>query len=878
LRLNIRSGGAAFAVALAIAAVPEPQVDAAGDRVPRPAATFGFEPCADNTLATYEQIAAYFRTLAAAAKNRVRIVDIGRTIGGRTQIMAVITSERNMRDLAKYQEISRQLALTRDGSRPLTDDDARGLARRGKAVVWIDFGIHSSEVASAQTAPLLAHRIVSDDSDEMRAIRDNVIVLLVPNMNPDGTTQVAEWYTKHRGTAWESRLPELWHPYAGHDDNRDWFMFTQPETRNSARQLYAQWLPQIVYDQHQAAPFPARIFVPPFDDPVNPNISPVVIRAINLVGDAMTRRLDREGKRGALSRVGFDTWWNGGMRTTPYFHNMVGILTETAHPSATPTSNDPSTFPKAFANGVSTLQPSTYYPSPYRGGEWHLRDSCDYMVSSSLAVLDLAARQRQEWLLDIYAMGRDAARANAGESFLVPAAQWDPGTAVKLVNTLRLGAVDVERATQPFKAAGRYYQAGTFVIRGAQPFAAHARDLLMPQVYPDLRSSPGGPPRQPYDVTGWTLPYQMGVQVDRVSGPLTIRTEPLPLDDSEWTTGFQVRPPASMPDAERGALVLDARASDAFTAVNRLLKAGDQIYRARAAVQVGGVEWPAGAFVIRNGSGTSARVTDAARQLGLAVGALNDVPPTAAAIRAPRIGVYHAWGGNMDEGWTRWVLEQFEFPYARVHDAEMRAGNLNMKFDVVVLPDAAYSEMANGFGRGSMPDEYVGGLTPAGIANLRAFAESGGVLVAVDRATELPLRSFRLAVRNVTAGVSETDFFVPGSLVRLRVDPNQPLAYGLPEEISAFLANSPAFAPDSSLRERIVARYPEQNLLMSGWLVGERVLAGRAAVLDLPFGRGRVVLLGLRPVHRGQTHGTFKLLFNSFYLNDLESIGSSVKN
>jgi hypothetical protein len=878
LRLSIRAGGAAFAVALAIAAVPEPQVRAAGDRFPQPAASLGFEPCADGKLATYEQIAAYFRTLAGAAKNRMRIVEMGRTVGGRTQIMAVVTSERNMRDLGKYQEISRQLALTRDGRRPLADDEARALARRGKAVVWIDFGIHSSEVAGAQTAPLLAHRVVGDESDEMRAIRDNVIFLLVPNMNPDGTTQVAEWYARHRGTAWENRLPELWHPYAGHDDNRDWFMFTQPETRNSARQLYAQWFPQIVYDQHQAAPFPARIFVPPFDDPVNPNINPVVIRAVNLVGDAISRRLDREGKRGAISRVGFDTWWNGGMRTTPYFHNMVGILTETAHPSATPATNDPATFPRTFANGAPTLEPSTYYPSPYRGGEWHMRDSCNYMVTSSLAVLELAAKQRQEWLLDIYAMGRDGARANAGETFLIPAAQWDDGTAVKLVNTLRLGAIDVERASEPFNAGGRSYAAGTFVIRGAQPFAAHARDLLMPQVYPDLRASPDGPPRQPYDVTGWTLPYQMGVQVDRVTGPMSVAAARLPLDDSEWTRGFTVLPPASVPDADRGVLVLDGRVNDAFAAVNRLLKAGDRIYRARTPLQVGGAEWPAGAFVIRNGAGTAERVADAARQLGLIVGALDDVPPGSAAIAAPRIGVYHAWGGNIDEGWTRWVLEQFEFPYARVHDAEMRAGNLHVKFDVIVLPDAAYSEMVNGFGRGSMPDEYVGGLSPAGIASLRAFAEAGGVLVAVDHATELPLRSFRLPVRDVTANVRESDFFVPGSLVRLRVDPSQPLAYGLPAEISAFLANSPAFAADPPVRDRVVARYPEQNVLMSGWLVGERILAGRAAVLDVPLGRGRVVLLGLRPAHRAQTHGTFKLLFNSFYLNNLESIGSPVKN
>jgi hypothetical protein len=400
----------------------------------------------------------------------------------------------------------------------------------------------------------------------------------------------------------------------------------------------------------------------------------------------------------------------------------------------------------------------------------------------------------------------------------------------------------------------------------------------MAQIYPDMRTSPDGPLRQPYDITGWTLPYQMGVQVDRVAGPLEIRTERLPLEDSEWTTGFKVHPPASVPDPPSGVLVLDSRANDAFTAVNRLLKAGDRVYRARTAVAVGGAEWPAGAFAVQVGAGTAARVSEAARQLGLIVGALDALPPDAAAIAAPRIGVYHAWGGNIDEGWTRWVLEQFEFPYARVHDAEIRAGNLRPKFDVIVLPDAAYTEMANGFGRGAMPDEYVGGLSATGIASLRAFAEAGGVLVAVDHATELPLRSFRLPIRNVTANAGESDFFVPGALVRLRVDPTHPLAYGLPGEVSAFLLNSPAFAPDPPLRDRVVARYPDQNLLMSGWLIGERVLAGRAAVVDVPLGRGRVVLLGLRPVHRGQTHGTFKLLFNSFYLNDLESPGSSVKN
>jgi hypothetical protein len=697
-------------------------------------------------------------------------------------------------------------------------------------------------------------------------------------MNPDGTTLVADWYMKNLGTPWEARLPELWHTYAGHDDNRDWFMLTQPETRNAARQLYAEWFPQIVYDQHQAGPFPSRIFVPPFDDPMNPNISAVVMRGVNLLGDAMTRRLDQEGKRGAISRIGFDTWWNGGMRTTPYFHNMIGILTETSHPSATPAVNDPAAFPKTFANGAATLQPSTYYPSPYRGGEWHMRESCDYMVTASLAVLDAAAKRREEWLWDIYAMGRDAARANANESFLIPSDQWDPGTAVKLVNTLRLGAIDVERASEPFTARGRAYGAGTFIIRGAQPFAAHARDLLMPQTYPDPSTLPDGPPQQPYDITGWTLSYQMGVRVDRVEEPLAMRTEHLPLAEPEWSGVHRVRPAASVPTAARGAFALDPRANDSFVAVNRLLKAGESIARATTPLTVNGAQWPAGAFLVKIRNGTADRVGEAARQLGLSVGAVNDLPPGAAPIAEPRIGVYHAWGGNMDEGWTRWVLEQFEFPYSRVHDAEIRAGNLNSRFDVIVLPDSTYTQMLNGFGRGSMPEEYVGGLTPAGVGALHEFTEAGGVLVAMDRAAELPLAAFHLPIRDVTAGQHDASFSVPGSILRLRVDPSQPLAYGLPDEVAAFFNNSPAFLEDPSLSDRVVARYPEQNLLMSGWLVGERVLAGRAALMDVPVGRGRVVLLGFRTEHRGQPHGTFKLLFNSFFLNHLQSVTSSVKN
>ena len=866
-----------FAIALVLFAVALPSAQLA---VPTPGSVIGWEPCADYKLATYEQIESYFRKVAAAAPGRVKLVEMGKTTEGRAQVLAVISSERNIGQLDKYKTISRNLARVRpstgsgrpealeerDGDRRLGDEEARAFARDGKAVVWIDFGLHSNEVAHAQTAPLMLFKAVTDESEEMRFIRDQVIFLLVANMNPDGTTLVANWYRENLGKPWEGRPPELWHKYAGHDNNRDWYMMNQVETRNSARQLYAEWLPQIVYNHHQTGPFPSRIFVPPFDDPMNPNIPPLVMRGVNLVGDAMTRRLEQEGKRGAISRVGFDTWWNGGMRTAPYFHNMIGILTETSHSSATPATDDPSRFPKTFDNGVPTLEPTTYYPSPYLGGEWHLRDSCDYMVTTSMAVLDIAAKRRQEWLYDIYQMGRAAIRNNARETFIVSANQWDPGTAIKMINVLRLGGVEVERAVEPFSAGSKQYPIGSFVIRGAQPFEPYVKDLLTPQVYPDLRLYPDGPPKRPYDITGWTLNYQMGVTVDRVAEAATVRTEPV--DIAPITR-------RSIPAAIAGQpyyYAIDSRANDAFTAVNRLLKAGAAVSRSTMSVMGGGVSWPAGTFLVAPASNVDGRLREIASSLGLAIGigpTLTSSPPMSA-VKAPRIGLYHGWGGNMDEGWTRWLLEQFEFPYISLFDRDLRAGDLGARFDVILLPDATYDQLRNGEAAGTMPEAYTGGMTARGITNLHEFVKSGGTLVAMDRASELPLTAFGgplSDVRNVAAGGRDSDFFVPGSIVRLRVDPSNPIAYGMPQDAAAFFINSPAFAVDRpSDGIRIVAEYPERNLLMSGWMLGERTIAGRAAVIDVSVDRGHVVLLGFRSQHRGQPHGTFKLLFNSILL------------
>lgn len=859
--------------------------------VPTPESVIGWAPCADYKLATYEQIDTYFRALADSS-DRMQLIEIGKTAEGRTQTMAIISSEANMRNLDRYKEIARTLAQGQ-----VSETTARALANEGKAVVWIDFGLHSTEVAHGQTAPWMAHNAVSDESEEMRNIRDNVIFLLVPNMNPDGTTLVANWYMQHVGTEFEhASLPELYQKYVGHDNNRDWYMFNQPESRNVGRQLYEEWFPQIIYNQHQTGPFPSRIFIPPFAEPVNPNIPALVMRGINAVGSAMGRRYDQEGKTGVISQIGYDTWWNGGMRTAPYYHNMVGILTEASHASATPATYDRQRFPPRFSNGESTTEPSTFYPNPYLGGEWHIRDTCEYMLTGSMAVLDIGAKRRVEWLYNIYQMGRDAIAAGEDETYVISLNQWDPGTAIKLVNVLRRGGIEVDRATADFILDGIEYPSGSFVVAGAQAFRPHLTDLLNPQVYPDRRLYPGGPPDRPYDITGWTLPFQMDVNVAKHSGLGNQRAEVA----LEPVVGLAQPPSHSMPDQPAGAYVIDTRANDAFIAVNRLLAAGETIYRTTTVVDEGvtydqwgnpvdtGV-WPAGTFLVAVGLNTHARVADAASSLGLTISALDALPSTGTVqLTTPRIGLYHAWGGNMDEGWTRWLLEQFEFPYTSLHDAEVRTGNLYDRYDVIVLPDATYQSMLHGLSAERMPVEYTGGMMIAGLANLHEFVTAGGTLVAMDTATELPLEIFDLPISDVTVSQSDSDYYIPGTLLRMAVDNTHPLAFGMPEESTAFFARSPAFtigrAPSRAERWtgtsskspesiRTVASYPSSpdELLKSGWLLGGNVIAGRAAVVEVAIKEGRIVLLGFRVQHRAQSHGTFKLLFNSLLISDIEA-------
>jgi hypothetical protein len=846
---------AAFATLSATAAFTQTAVD-----IPTPASVFGFEPGEDYKLADYSQLAEYYRRLAAAS-DRVQLQQIGESTQGRPMFVLFISSPENLSQLERWRSTSERLARARD----LTDEQARQLAREGKAIIWVDAGLHSTEVAHSQFAPVLAHHLATDDSEETRRFRDDVVVLLMPGMNPDGHDIVVDWYRRNLGTPFETTSPpSVYHEYVGHDINRDWFMITQEETRNVSRVLYEEWYPQIIFNHHQTAPFPARIFIPPFADPVNPNIPPLVVRGVNMVGEHMAKRLEEENMPGVVSRMSFTMWWNGGMRTVPYFKNMVGLLSEVAHASATPQYHEPDNLPEHFGTGahrISAREPSVYYANPWRGGWARLGDAVQYHFVSSLGAIDIASRLREDWLFNIYRMGRDAiAAGEAGGpyAYVIPVddMQWDAGEAVNLVNTLRRGGVEVQRATQAFTAGGTRYAAGSYVIPAAQAFRAYVLDLMEPQEHPHAEQYPGGPPQAPYGgLSGWTLPIQMGVRADRIETPFQVAANAVDVAPP---------PPAAAPAAAGFGWALTARRNESALALNRLLAQGERVQRAGAAFQAGGRSWDAGTFIVEAGSATRSRLAEVATAVGVEFVPLAARPGVAMTeVRRPRVGLYRPWTANMDEGWTRYVLNEYEYDVVTLRNDDIRAGNL-AGLDVVIFTDQNPGSIMTGQARA--PEGFTGGIGAEGVAALRRYVEGGGRLLAFDAATEFAIQQFGLPVRNAIGGISRNELYIPGSLIRMNVDTQHPIAWGMQAAAAAFFQDSRAFELTQPGAAEIVASYADSDLLLSGWEIGaEEHVAGRAAVVRAPLGQGDVVLIGFRPQFRAWPTGTFKLIFNSTF-------------
>jgi hypothetical protein len=829
------------------------------DSIPTPASILGFPVGADFKLATYDESLRYFRALARSS-NRIRLVDVGKTSTGGEWVLAIISSPANLARLDTLRAISRRLAHPSG----LNDQEARRLAREGKPFVDISGGLHASEIAGSQHTIQLAYDLLSRPEDpKFKAILDHTVLLLWPSINPDGQNIVARWYRENVGTPYEvAPLHELYQKYIGHDNNRDAYMLNVVESRVVAR-TWRDWEPQIIYVQHQTAPFPTRIWLPPFAEPIAPRVPALMSREVNTIGMTIAQALETNGMPGATHMgTGFDAWYPGYIDYMPMLQNIAAFWTETAlYRYATPHFYTLADFPADMRD----LRPQSLYASPWPGGWWRIKDAIDYMETASLAVLDYASKYREELLYNRYQAGRNAIaryRRDPPYAYLIPRAQRDPVAAAELVRRLAFNGIRISSLRQEILIEGATWPRDTWVIPMDQEFAELVRQLFDRQSYPDLRESPGGPPEQPYDAAGWTLPYQMDVRVIEVRSPLSAEVRAAlapvvgkPTDreaaDAPFDTDSVAAGVMPLPGRITGAgdrLAVDPAQNNAFRLINRALARG------------GEVRWAGGRYLV---SGI-APATLSQWVTELAVQAERIALPAGARPVRSRIAIYRPWTASMDEGWTEWLLDQYEFKYTVLTNADVVAGDLAARFDVVLLASIGSRGIAQGFAPGTVPPRYEGGLGDAGARALDAFVRGGGTLVALNQSAGYAIEALHLPVRDAVDTLNPRRYFASGSILEVVVDPVHPVMAGMPERARVFVEQSPVFETVEGFDGAALARYAgDGSPLLSGYLLGEKFLQGRAAALDVRHGKGHVLLIGFRPQWRGQPFGTFRVVFNA---------------
>jgi Zinc carboxypeptidase len=747
----------------------------AAQQIPSPASHFGFEPGTDRKLANWTELTGYYAALAASSP-RVRVDTLGPTTLGAPFLMLTVTSEQNQARLDELHTIQMKLADPRTVSGP---DELERLIEFGKTVVLITHAIHSTEVGGAQTAANLLYRLASSNDPQTREILDNVILLDIPSLNPDGTEWVVNWYNQWVGTEFEAAtMPWLYHPYVGHDNNRDWYAFTQLETQNTVLGAHNRWHPQIVHDIHQMGGTGARIFFPPYIDPIEHNVDPGITTAVNQLGSYMAAALTAQGKKGVVIDAIYDGFTPA--RAYQHYHGGARILSETASARlATPVELTPEDV--HGGRGYDAAVASSNFPYPWRGGRWGLPEIVEYMEAGAMALLTNAAKNREYWLENFYRINERAVKGwdEWPAAWVIPTGQDNTSGLAYLLRILRTGDVEVHRAARDFMADGNRVPAGSYVIPMNQPYASFAQTMLEVQHYPDLREYPGGPPRRPYDVTAHTLGLLMDVETYSVE---------------------------SVQDDLMSALEVES------------------------------IERPEFAF---------------------------ELPKGLSGPEAPRIGLYKSWQEPMESGWTRWVFDQHGLQYDTVKDFRFRQGDLGTDFDVILLQDQSPSSILEGYSAGEVPEEYTGGMGDAGSAALEAFVRGGGRVVAIEGATQLVIDLFDLQVTNEVERLQEQDFYVPGSILEVDLEPDHPLNAGMGDRTPVWYWQSSRAFGVRQPEARIVGWYAEGNPLMSGWILGPQHLAGKPAIVEIPVGKGSVVLFGFQPNYRAQTVATWKLLFNA---------------
>ena len=826
-----------------------------GQEIPSPEKFLGFQVGADRKLAEWQQVVGYFTKLGESS-DRVVVQELGLTTQGNPFLLVLISHPNTLAQLETLRAIQASLADPRE-----MEGTPEGLMEQGKTVLLATCSIHSTEVASTQTSMEFAYDLARREDPETEEILKNVLFLLVPSLNPDGMNIVSRWYSKTLGTPAEGTFPpQLYHPYAGHDNNRDWYMFTQKETRLAIEKIHNVWHPQIILDLHEMGPYGARMFVPPFSDPIDPNVDPLLRAKIVELGGSLFSALIGAGKQGVVTSALYDAYTPA--RAYQHYHAGVRILFETARAQlATPLYV--SSEQLLSGDNYDVRKPSWNFPVPWRGGRWRLRDIVEYQKIALRAALLHAARYRKSWLDNFYRVAVKASQRMEPYAFVLPPDQHNSQSLFDLLHTLQTGMVEIQRAVEPFQVnssqlvssplgtpARRAFPSGSYVIFMQQPYSAFAKTLLEVQHYPELRPYPGGPLKRPYDVTAHTLGIQLGVETYQVEQPF----------QATLTKIDKLTSPSGTIEGE-GPYWLFSHTSNAFSRlVNRLLKRGKSVFWAPNGFPAEGEGFPVGTLMTRFQE-DAMQFQELLEGIPVQVRRVKKWPELAwQKIRLPRIGLYKSYWATPDEGWTRWILEQYEFPYQSLLDQQLREGDLS-NYDVIVIPHQEPERIELGLGA-PYPQEYRGGLGDQGIARLKQFAEAGGTLLFLGRATQLPLSHWGLGARNITQGLSSQEFYAPGSFLRVSVNNRHPIGYGMMEEAAVMFYRSSAFALSQGLA---VVHYAPQDLLLSGWINGENHLAGKTALAEFRMEKGRIILIPFRPQFRAQTRGTYKFLFNTLY-------------
>lgn len=818
---------------------------------------FGFRIGEDKKLIGWDEIVSYLNYVDKNS-NRITVEELGKTTLGKPFVVVVASSEANMKNIQKLKSIQRKLAKPYE----LGDKEARSLIKDGKVFVLITMNIHSTEIASSQESVELVYEFATRNDEEMRSILDNCVILLIPSLNPDGQQMVVDWYKKYVGTKYEaSPMPWLYHYYAGHDNNRDWHFFSLVETRLTAKVLYHEWFPQVVYDQHQMGSDGPRFFVPPYSDPVNPNVLPEIMALTNLFGKYVVFDMIQKGFKGVVTGGRFNAYFQGTMSKTPLWHNRVGILSEAASVRIA----TPIYLPYGSIGGLGDEIPDNSLSNnnlyPFEEGWWRLRDIIDYEKAATYAILNFSALNREKILWTFYTANKKSIEKGLTEPPFAYSidlnAQHDPNSAIELIKRLQFAGVEVYKAKKDFKVGSTFFSENTFVIPLSQPCRPFIKDVMEVQNYPDIRLYPDGPPKQPYDVTAWTLPLQMGVDVFELSEKVEIpieKVETVDFGESKFV-------------GKGNYFVIKRRFINSYRLVNLLLKDGIKIYYSKD-------KKFKGEFLVKNDQKTLDKVRAYSKNLGLVIELTDEVSnENLVEIKLKRVGIYQPWVTSMDEGWTRLVLDSFYFAYKVLHNQDIKDKKTFEDLDVLILPSMGTNAIVDGFrfraqeriDLPQIPEEYRGGIGKEGVENIKEFIKKGGTLIALGEASNFVIEQIDVPTRNVLRNTSSKEFFAPGTIVKLKInDPANPLAYGLNDYVPAYIINPIAFSTSVYADKiSVIASFDENNILLSGYLLGSDKIKGKPALCEVPYENGKIIMFAFRPQHRSQTWATFRFIFNA---------------